>query len=265
MFTLAVWCGLCGCAPTVLKNFSSYAASLAGFTAAIIIADAIPDPNAVFRLAMDRAVEIGLSVYVCAGLVLDVDRSRRARAGAAALIAGLSCKAWDGFTASLRAAGVPGTDSTDRRRTLIEHASGLPALLDETVGESADIRARSGILQAATDGLFDVLSEWRAIASHLERNVAGHAVTEAAAVSGGVAAGADRGRAVGGAVGVSRCVAGGFAGRVAFRIGYGSGSVLAERTARLLRAFARVANGIALLRNAARAETDVGRGASARG
>src|ERR1700729_1734841 len=36
---LALWCGLCAFATTVLRNFASYSAALAGFTAAIIAAD----------------------------------------------------------------------------------------------------------------------------------------------------------------------------------------------------------------------------------
>src|SRR4029077_3187587 len=36
---LAFWCGLCAFAATVLRNFASYSAALAGYTAAIIAAD----------------------------------------------------------------------------------------------------------------------------------------------------------------------------------------------------------------------------------
>src|SRR5271163_1432627 len=36
---LALWCGLCVFVATVLRNFASYAAALAGYTAAIIAAD----------------------------------------------------------------------------------------------------------------------------------------------------------------------------------------------------------------------------------
>src|ERR1700748_1455234 len=36
---LALWCGICAFAATLFRNFASYAAALAGYTAAIIAAD----------------------------------------------------------------------------------------------------------------------------------------------------------------------------------------------------------------------------------
>jgi uncharacterized membrane protein YccC len=59
---LAFWCSLCAFAATVLRNFASYSAALAGYTAAIIAADnlgatggASPD---VFLLAVTRGADI---------------------------------------------------------------------------------------------------------------------------------------------------------------------------------------------------------------
>ena len=54
---LALWGAACALAATVLRNFASYAAALAGYTAAIIAADELgatggPDANAVFLLAV---------------------------------------------------------------------------------------------------------------------------------------------------------------------------------------------------------------------
>src|SRR6478672_13348974 len=70
---LALWCALCAFAATELRNFASYSAALAGYTAAIIAADnlgatggASPD---VFILAVTRASEICIGI-VCAGIVL---------------------------------------------------------------------------------------------------------------------------------------------------------------------------------------------------
>ena len=40
---LALWCALCAFVATVLRNFASYAAALAGYTAAIIAADVVGD------------------------------------------------------------------------------------------------------------------------------------------------------------------------------------------------------------------------------
>ena len=59
---------------TLLHNFASYAAALAGYTAAIIAADELgatggPNADAVFLLAVYRASEICIGI-VCAGIVL---------------------------------------------------------------------------------------------------------------------------------------------------------------------------------------------------
>src|SRR5437899_7870322 len=80
---LALWCGLCAFAATVLRNFASYAAALAGYTAAIIAAGTLgatggPSPD-VFMLAVFRASEICIGI-VCAGIVLagtDLGGARR--------------------------------------------------------------------------------------------------------------------------------------------------------------------------------------------
>src|SRR5258708_14387912 len=42
---LALWCGVCAFTATVLRNFASYSASLAGYTAAIIPADTLVAPG----------------------------------------------------------------------------------------------------------------------------------------------------------------------------------------------------------------------------
>src|SRR5712671_2537318 len=70
---LALWCGLCAFGATVLRNFASYAAALAGFTAAIIAANTLgatggPTPD-VFMLAIRRTSEICIGI-VSAGIVL---------------------------------------------------------------------------------------------------------------------------------------------------------------------------------------------------
>lgn len=70
---LALWCALCAFVATVLRNFASYAAALAGYTAAIIAADNLGATGGassdVFLLAITRASEICIGI-VCAGIVL---------------------------------------------------------------------------------------------------------------------------------------------------------------------------------------------------
>src|SRR6201982_2090634 len=63
---LAFWGGLCAFAATVLRNFASYSAALAGYTAAIIAADTLGATGGassdVFLLAVWRAREICIGI-----------------------------------------------------------------------------------------------------------------------------------------------------------------------------------------------------------
>jgi Fusaric acid resistance protein family len=73
LVALALWAAACGLVATLLHNFASYAAALAGFTAAIIAADELgatgsPNANEVFILAVYRASEICIGI-VSAGIV----------------------------------------------------------------------------------------------------------------------------------------------------------------------------------------------------
>jgi uncharacterized membrane protein YccC len=93
---LALWVGVCAFAATGFRNFASYAASLAGYTAAIIAAEnlgatggASPD---IFMLAVTRASEICVGI-VCAGIVLagtDLGGAQRRLAAAFANLAVLA-------------------------------------------------------------------------------------------------------------------------------------------------------------------------------
>src|SRR4029077_1247693 len=63
LVALALWCAGCALVATLLHNFASYSAALAGYTAAIIAADELgatggPNADAVFLLAVYRASEI---------------------------------------------------------------------------------------------------------------------------------------------------------------------------------------------------------------
>src|ERR1700704_2386150 len=70
---LAVWGAICGFIATLLRNFASYAAALAGYTAVIIANDELGATGGangdVFMLAVTRASEICIGI-VCAGVVL---------------------------------------------------------------------------------------------------------------------------------------------------------------------------------------------------
>src|SRR5712672_1394571 len=101
---LALWCAICAFLATVLHNFASYAASLAGYTAAIIAANtlgATGGPNSdVFMLAVFRASEICIGI-VCAGIVLAGTDLGGARRRLAALFAAISAEITGRITGTL--------------------------------------------------------------------------------------------------------------------------------------------------------------------
>src|SRR5690349_15261285 len=90
---LALWGAICAFGATVLRNFASYSAALAGYTAAIIAADTLGATGGasteVFMLAVWRASEICIGI-VCAGVVLagtDLGGARRRLAASVAQLA----------------------------------------------------------------------------------------------------------------------------------------------------------------------------------
>ncbi|ALM86315.1 FUSC family protein [Bordetella sp. N] len=61
---LAIWLGICTALATGLRNFSSYGAVLAGYTAVIIAMDSVAHPEEVFDIAVARVCYILLGVVV---------------------------------------------------------------------------------------------------------------------------------------------------------------------------------------------------------
>src|SRR6201986_1071533 len=125
---LAFWCSLCAFAATVLRNFASYSAALAGYTAAIIAADTLgatggPSPD-VFMLAVWRASEICIGI-VCAGVVLAGTDFGGAQRRLAASLADLAAEVVDGFSRTLARAGRQLTETQTERRELVRRVIAL--------------------------------------------------------------------------------------------------------------------------------------------
>src|SRR5256884_240168 len=99
---LALWGAVCAFVATILRNFASYAAALAGYTAAIVAGDLLGqtggvDANAAFLLAVTRASEIIIGI-ACAGIVLAGTDLGGARRRLAAHLAELSSAISAGLT-----------------------------------------------------------------------------------------------------------------------------------------------------------------------
>lgn len=161
---LVVWTMIAGVAATLLRNTAAYAASLAGYTAVIVFSDAISgSPNDVFLLAITRATEISIGV-LSAGLVLSATDTGDARRRLAKQFSELVGCIAEGLCVTLES---PGIDTVARRRALIGKLAALDPLIDEALGETADLRYRSATLQAAVEGILRALSACNDVNTHL--------------------------------------------------------------------------------------------------
>src|SRR6201993_1299891 len=125
---LAFWCGICAFAAPVLRNFASYSAALAGYTAAIIAADNLGATGGassdVFLLAVTRASEICIGI-VCAGVVLagtDLGGARQRLAGS---FASLAAEITNRFSYMLTSAGSQLPSTQAERRDFVQRVVAL--------------------------------------------------------------------------------------------------------------------------------------------
>jgi uncharacterized membrane protein YccC len=169
---LALWGGLCAFGATVLRNFASYAAALAGYTAAIIAADNLGVSGGlssdVFMLAVTRASEICIGI-ACAGIVLAGTDLGGAQRRLAVSLANLGAEIAGGFTRTLALAGPELPDTQTQRRELVRRVIALDPIVDQALGESSHVRYHASTLQTAVYGLFRALDGWRGVATHLSR------------------------------------------------------------------------------------------------
>jgi uncharacterized membrane protein YccC len=167
---LAAWGATCGLLATLLPNFASYAAALAGYTAVIIASDVLGATGGatgdVFILALSRASEICIGI-VCAGVVLAATDFGHARQQLATHFARLMSEIAGGLVNTFLLTGAVGEKTQSVRRDLLRRVIALDPVIDEAIGETSEVRHRSRRLQVAVEGLFTALSGWRRIATHL--------------------------------------------------------------------------------------------------
>ena len=169
---LALWGGACALVATLLRNFASYAAALAGFTAAIIASDqlgATGGPNGqAFMLAVYRVSEIWIGI-VSAGIVLAGTDLGDAPRRLAAQFAAVAAEIGKGFSSSLALAGLSSDTLQPVRRELIRRVIALDPITDEALGEFSRLRYHSPLLQRAIHGFFYALAAWRSTVVRLSR------------------------------------------------------------------------------------------------
>ena len=250
---IALWCAASGFVATLLENFASYGAALAGYTAVIIASDVTTSPDQIFSLAVSRASEISIGI-LCATVVMTVSARARAPDRLAGLLGGIIAETTGGLISTLYLAGPDAVDTRPARRELIKRTIALGQPIDEAVGESSELRYRWRGLKAAKAGMFEVLSDWRTIAGHLRRLPDDDAKREAAAIIQALPRSvhdllASRDEAAWTAkpaVARDACEAAS-RGMVGFETDRPSVRLLADRMAEAVRGVARAANGVALL------------------
>jgi uncharacterized membrane protein YccC len=167
---LAVFGAACAFVAAILRNFASYGAALAGVTAVVIASDVFGPTGGVngeiFTLALVRVSEICVGI-VCAGIVLAGTDFGRARRRLAIQFAALCAEITGGLAGTLAEPAAEATRSV--RRDLIRRVIALDPVIDQAIGEDADLYYRSRGLAAAQEGLITALSGWRMVANHLER------------------------------------------------------------------------------------------------
>jgi uncharacterized membrane protein YccC len=169
---LALWGGVCAFSSTLLRNFASYSAALAGYTAVIIAADTLGATGGassdVFMIAVWRASEICIGI-ASAGVVLASTDFGGAQRKLAASLADLASELMNRFLEMLASgrSGLP--DTQTKRRELARRVIALDPMIDRALGESSRIHYHSSTLQNAVGGLFGALDGWRGVATHLSR------------------------------------------------------------------------------------------------
>jgi uncharacterized membrane protein YccC len=170
LVSLALWGAACALVATLLRNYAAYAASLAGYTAAVVASDQLGATGGLngeaFLLAVTRASEICIGI-VCAGAVLAGTDLGGARRRLASLFASISAEITWGFIGTLSLTGPRLSETQPVRRALIRRVTALDPVIDEAIGESARLRYHSPVLRAAVDGWFAALTAWRTVAVHL--------------------------------------------------------------------------------------------------
>ena len=165
---LAVWGGACAFTATLLSNFDAYAASLAGYTVAIIAGDTIESPDLVFTVALSRGSEIIIGI-VCATIVIAGTDFGHARRQVLQEMSSIIAELASHLLQTLQAPGPEAPDRRPVRRNLIKRTTALDPVIDRALGEASDLRQHQATLRTAVNGILAAAGEWRTIDGHLRR------------------------------------------------------------------------------------------------
>ncbi len=180
LFGMLVWAAACSFVSTLLKNFASYAALLAGYTLIIIANNSIPDPDQIFFIAINRASEISIGI-VSGTLVMALTDLGNSPQRLRMLLSQLIEEIAQHFAVLL--ADPWSATGPETRRALVKRISALAPIVDQAAGESAEILQRRSILRVAIDGLYTAISGARVVETHLRGIAPADARRVAAAIA----------------------------------------------------------------------------------
>ncbi|MBS9478053.1 FUSC family protein [Ancylobacter sp. VKM B-3255] len=174
LLSLALWCGLCGFAVVMLRNFASYAAALAGITAAIIFADTLTDPSTAFFLAVIRVGEICIGIAAASFVMMLTDFGSASRQ-LARTVRQVADQVASGFLGTLAQTGET-PELQAARRNVVRSLGLLETQIDAAIGESSFLRARTSNLRLMNEALVNALVAWRNVGNHHGRHGDGQAL-----------------------------------------------------------------------------------------
>ncbi|MGH2342133.1 FUSC family protein [Segnochrobactraceae bacterium EtOH-i3] len=157
----SLWMVGCYYAATRLRNFTAYGFMLGGYTGLLIIFQGAADPNDVWRLAADRASEIGIGI-VCAGLATSLVMPVYAGDQLRGLL-GKTFSALAGFAATALTPGVPAETVMGLRRGILAKVVTFDALRSYTVFEARELRANDAALREVVREFLTVIAIARAL------------------------------------------------------------------------------------------------------
>lgn len=164
---LALWLGLCTALSTGLRNFRSYGAVLAGYTAVIVVMDSVSNPHDVFNIAIARVSYIGLGIVVEATMAMlfatddPVDDVRG------------KLRAFLQQSSSLSALALRGTSTHHALHKVFGGALAVDSAAEYAAAVSARMRRRLGHLRGAVIGSLLQISAARALRAQFVRMPAG--------------------------------------------------------------------------------------------
>ncbi|ACF00074.1 Fusaric acid resistance protein conserved region [Rhodopseudomonas palustris TIE-1] len=168
LLLLALFCGLCAAAATLLRNLAAYAAALAGITSAIIFADTVTDPSSAPFLAIVRVGEIYIGIW-SSSVVAMLTGSGSARRQLCQTLGRISANLLAGFSTDVTS-GRAAAESRTARIALAREFGPLNLAIDAALGEQSPVLVDRARLRRIPFALLDALTSWRNAARFGERS-----------------------------------------------------------------------------------------------